>query len=57
MKEEFDPALIKLPDKFVTEQHSGMSVHNIEAGGQNEHRSELDWYVQVEPIERPDFFC
>jgi hypothetical protein len=32
-----------------------MPMDSVKASGQDEHRSELDWYVQVEPIERPYF--
>jgi hypothetical protein len=56
MKEKLNPALIQFSDEFVPEEHSCMPMYHVEASGQDEHRSELDWYIQVEPIERPDFF-
>ena len=55
MKKQFNSALVQLSDEFVSEQHSGVPLDNIEASGQDEHRSELDGYVQVKPIEGPDF--
>jgi hypothetical protein len=55
MKEKFNSSLIQLPDELMPEQHSCMPMNNIKAGGQDEHRSKLDWYFKVEPIERPDF--
>jgi len=57
MQEKFNPALVELPDEFVRQQHTGVPMDNVEAGGKDEHRPELDWHVQVEPIERPDLLC
>jgi hypothetical protein len=57
MKKKFNASLIQFPDKLVTEEHSSVAMDQVKAGWEDEHRSELDRHVQIEPIKRPDFPC
>src|SRR5271165_7534439 len=37
MKEKFNPALVQFTNELVSEQHSSMSLNNVETCGQDKH--------------------